>query len=67
MTEITVTCDRCRTVVTVVPTGLVELRSGACRRRRPVDLCGECEREFARWLGQEAVGQGGDEPWEERP
>jgi hypothetical protein len=66
MTEITITCDRCKTVVTVVPTGLVELRSGASRRRRPVDLCGECEREFDRWLGP-ATGQGGGAPWEERP
>jgi hypothetical protein len=58
VTEIIVTCDRCRTVVAVVPTGLVELRGGTSRRRRPVDPCGECEREFDRWLAP-ATGQGG--------
>jgi hypothetical protein len=63
VTEIKITCDRCKVLVTEVPTGLVELRSGASRRRRPVDLCRSCEKEFKLWLGPDS-GEEGEAQWE---
>lgn len=77
MTELTVTCDKCKTIIAMAITSLIELRTGESRRRVPLDLCRACAAEFRRWLGTDEVndfvpkssttaGQGdGEAPWEE--
>lgn len=51
MVHIQVMCDKCNCEI-LHDRLCFDVRSGRLRVKRPqVDLCGDCEREFEKWLG----------------